>query len=168
MSIVACKVYDNRIKIGSDSIAVRGYNTQEKAKDKFLKLAEVNGMVIGGIGLCEEISLFFTFCMNRNPKNATEDNILEFVCEFAEWKKKRNDNYKIENHYLMVINSKVFLIESFFVKEIISYEAIGAGMDYALSALYLGHDVEKAIEVACELSIYCEKPIKVIEVKKQD
>ncbi len=168
MSVVVCRVYDDRIKIGSDSITVRGYGyTQDKAKDKYLKLAEVNGMIIGGVGLCEENSLFFTFCANRNPKSAAEDDILEFVCEFAEWKRKRIDDYKIGNCYLMVIDFKVFLIERFFVKEIVSYEAIGAGMDYALSALYLGHDIEKAIEVACELSIYCEKPIKVIEVKKQ-
>lgn len=165
MSIVACRIYDDKIRIGSDSITVRG-DTQDKAKDKFLKLAEVNGMVIGSVGFCEENGLFFTFCMNRNPKSAAEDDVLEFICEFAEWKKKRTEKHEIENDYLIVFDSKVFYIQRFFVKEIISYEAIGAGMDYALSALYLGHDVEKAIEVACELSIYCEKPIKIIEIKK--
>ena len=42
---------------------------------------------------------------------------------------------------------------------IITYEAIGAGLDYALAALYLGHTVEDSVKTACELSVYCEQPI---------
>lgn len=46
------------------------------------------------------------------------------------------------------------------VDEILKYHAIGAGMDYALAALYLGATAVQSIETACELSIYCEYPIK--------
>lgn len=35
-------------------------------------------------------------------------------------------------------------------------------MDFALAALHLGHTAEEAVEVATELSIYCEKPVQVI------
>ena len=41
--------------------------------------------------------------------------------------------------------------------------AIGAGMSYALAALYLGHSAERAVETAIELSTMCEAPIIVIE-----
>jgi hypothetical protein len=38
-------------------------------------------------------------------------------------------------------------------------------MDCGLAALYLGASVKGAIETACQLSILCERPVNVIEVK---
>ena len=38
--------------------------------------------------------------------------------------------------------------------------AIGAGEDYALASLHLGHTAKEAVETACELSVYCERPVK--------
>jgi hypothetical protein len=43
---------------------------------------------------------------------------------------------------------------------------LDSGIDYALTALYLGLSVKEAIEAACDLSIFCEKPVNVIELKK--
>ena len=65
-----------------------------------------------------------------------------------------------------VFEGKVFLIEGFYVKEIEEYMAIGAGMDFALAALYLGSTVQEAIKTACHLSILCEEPINIVEIKK--
>jgi ATP-dependent protease HslVU (ClpYQ) peptidase subunit len=75
---------------------------------------------------------------------------------------------KLENSaFLVAYKQKVFFIDNYFVQEINDYYAIGVGMDYALAALYLGASVKEAIEVACHLSIFCEKPVNVIEMKKQ-
>lgn len=57
----------------------------------------------------------------------------------------------------------VYTVESWHVDRITTYMAIGAGMDFALAALYLGKTAKKAVETAIELSIYCEAPILVIE-----
>ncbi len=65
------------------------------------------------------------------------------------------------------MDSHVFEIESFFVQEITDFAAIGAGRDFALAALHLGHDARKAVEVACKLSVYCEVPVKAYEVSKE-
>lgn len=35
------------------------------------------------------------------------------------------------------------------------FVAFGCGRDYALAAMHLGHDAEAAVQVACELDIYC-------------
>lgn len=35
------------------------------------------------------------------------------------------------------------------------FYAIGSGRDYALAAMYLGHDARRAVEVACALDIHC-------------
>lgn len=158
MSIICCRIDKEEITIASDSITVRDW-TQEKGKDKFAKLAEINGMIIGGAGIAEETCLLQIFCQTRKPEAATEQGILIFLSEFAAWKKNKTEKYKIDNSYIILFDGKAFYTCDFFVKEISCYEATGAGMDYALSALYLGHDVVKAVETACELSIYCEKPV---------
>lgn len=49
--------------------------------------------------------------------------------------------------------------------EMAADEAIGWGFDFALAALYLGHPVQKAVETAIELSVYCEGPIQAITRK---
>lgn len=165
MSVVACKVYENKIVIGSDSISCRCWTQRKNNNPKgFTKLSRVNNIIIGGVGYSEEVGLFHNFCLTHSPKDPTIDSILAFLCEFSAWKQKLINKHQIENEYLIVYKSKAFHINEFFVEEVIDYEAIGAGMDYALSALYLGHDVYKAIEVAYELCAFCEKPINVIEV----
>jgi len=159
MSVVCCRIKEDCIEVASDSIIVFG-STQDKGKDKFSKLIEVNNIIIGSVGSAAECSMLQIFANTRKPSSSTEKGILEFMVEFAEWKKGKTDKYEIENNFIIVFEKHVFQINSFFVKEIEKYDAIGAGMDYALAALYLGHDVETAVEVACELSIYCEKPVK--------
>lgn len=76
------------------------------------------------------------------------------MTEFAAWKKAKADSNVINNDYILVLENKAFSIHRFFVEEILRSATIGAGDDYALAALYLGHDVQKAVEVACELSIF--------------
>ena len=168
MSIVCCKISKNKIEIASDSITVSGWMQTKEENLNYAKLVRVNGIVIGGVGETEEISLFQTYCHTRRPKSASEDNILEFLLEFADWKKKKTEVFGIENQYIISFDHKAYVTEGLLVREIINYWAIGAGTEYALSALYLGHSVNKAIETACELSIYCEKPIKIYEISKDN
>jgi len=159
MSIVCCKILEDRIEIASDSIMVQGY-TQEKGKDNYSKLSSVNGMVIGSCGTASESGLMQVFALTHKPAYSNEDGILNFITEFCEWKKLKTGEFKLENHYIIAFDSKVFYIENYFVKEVVSYEAVGAGREFALAVLYLGNDVEQAVSVSCELCIYCEKPIK--------
>lgn len=39
------------------------------------------------------------------------------------------------------------------------FVAMGAGRDYAMAAMFLGHDARRAVEVACALDIHCGKGI---------
>ncbi len=166
MSVVACKVLPNGYEIASDSITVR-WATQSKGENtKFSKLFEVNGLVIGSVGKAEESSLLLMYCKTRQPAAATEQDLLEFMSEFANWKKSKVSKSDIDNHYIIGFEGKVFSIGGWFIQEILKYEAIGAGMDYALAALYLGNSAHDAVKVACELSIYCEEPIQVISKTK--
>jgi ATP-dependent protease HslVU (ClpYQ) peptidase subunit len=156
-------VTKNKITIGADSILVSGW-TQEK--DKLAKLNKANGMIIGDVGDAEEGALFLLFCKTRKPREASVDAIVEFMSEFQDWMNNKTGESKLSNQYILIIEKKAFMIEGFFIKEVTDYTAIGAGMDFALSALYLGNSVKDSIKAACHLSVYCEEPINIIEVEK--
>jgi ATP-dependent protease HslVU (ClpYQ) peptidase subunit len=163
MSVVAVKVTKNKITIGADSILVSGW-TQEK--DKLAKLTEVNDMVVGTAGSAQEGGLFTVFCKTRKPREASVEGMIEFMSEFQDWMNKKIGEVKINNHYILVFEGKVFLMEGFYIKEVTDYTAIGAGMDFALAALYLGNSVKESIKAACHLSVLCEEPINIFEIEK--
>tara|TARA_B100001094_G_C17996501_1_gene702915 strand:- start:89 stop:580 length:492 start_codon:yes stop_codon:yes gene_type:complete len=163
MSVVAVKVTKNKIIIGADSILVSGY-TQEK--DKLAKLNKVNGMIVGDVGDAQEGALFLLFCKTRKPSEASVGGLVEFMSEFQDWLDKKTGEAKLSNEYILIIEKKAFMMEGFFIKEVTDYTSIGAGMDFALSALYLGKSVKDSIKAACHLSVYCEEPINIIEVEK--
>lgn len=163
MSVVAVRVEKDKITIGADSILVSGY-TQEK--DKMAKLFQNEWMVVGDVGEAQEGALFQIFSKTRKPREASVEAMTEYLFDFFSWKREKTDSDKLENSYIIIFNKKAFLIEGFYVKEVTDYAAIGAGMDFALAALYLGSSVQDAIKTACHLSILCEEPINIIEIKK--
>jgi ATP-dependent protease HslVU (ClpYQ) peptidase subunit len=163
MSVVAVKVEKDKITIGADSILVSGW-TQEK--DKLAKLNKVNDMIIGDVGSTQEGALFLMYCKTRKPIESSVEALVEFMSEFQDWMTKKVDITKLENQYVIILDGKAFMMEGFFIKEVTDYTAIGAGMDYSLAALYLGNSVKESIKAACHLSIYCEEPINIMEIKK--
>ena len=61
MSVVVCKVYDNRIEMAADSIVVMRISKLNNAENKFTKMMKYNDMIIGGCGNADEISLLFHY-----------------------------------------------------------------------------------------------------------
>lgn len=57
------------------------------------------------------------------------------------------------------------ILNGLFVNKVKNYDAIGAGMDFANAALYLGHNPKEAVEVACKLSCFVSEPIIEHEVE---
>lgn len=163
MSVVATKVYKDRIEMCADSIIVCGYS--KNTKGDFTKIHKDNGMIIGTVGNAEEGSLMWHYMSTHKPSNATEKDILSFIIEFANWKKDLIGNSSVRNSYLLAYDGKVFMIDNMLVYEISSYEAIGAGQDFANAVLHLGHSPKEAVKVACELSCYVAEPI--IEYKME-
>lgn len=164
MSVVAVKIEKDKITIGADSIIIISESTQEK--NKLAKLYQNDWMVVGDVGDAQEGALFQIFSKTRKPKTATVEAITEYMFDFFSWKKEKTDINELESEYIIIFNKKVFLIVGFYVREITDYAAIGAGMDFALAALYLNSDIKTAIETACHLSTLCEKPVNLIEIKK--
>lgn len=107
MSVVAAKVYDNKVVIAADSIIVRGWS---KRNTNFSKIADINGMIVGGCGTAQEISLLWRYMQTHKPETASEKDVLEFIVEFARWKKDLIGNSSVDNDYLMVYNGVLFEI----------------------------------------------------------
>lgn len=166
MSVVACRVLNDRIEIAADSITVRGWSQTRNENYKYAKLTQINGITLGGVGKSEESALMQIFLETHTPKSATRDDLITLLSEFANWKRVRINNGALDNDFIFVVDGRAFVTINYLVQEVSTYAAVGAGADYALAALYLGHSPEKAVETACELSIYCEKPIVKFVVKK--
>lgn len=161
MSVVAVKIYEDKIEICSDSILVNG-NTQEK--DRGAKIFKNDWGIIADVGVASEGCLMYIFSKTRKPREASVDGLMEYLFDFFVWLKEKTDQTSLENDYIIVFNAKAFLVEGFYVKEVTDYAAIGAGMDFALASLTLGHTVEESVKVACHLSILCEEPINLFSV----
>ena len=77
--------------------------------------------------------------------------------------KEKIDDDKIENSYIFVYKGKSYSFYDYHVLEIKDFHAIGAGYQYATTALYLNHTVGEAIKISCDLSVYCEMPVNIFE-----
>lgn len=155
MSVVAAKIYENKISIAADSIICQG---DSKRTNNFAKLYKDNDLVIGAVGSAEEASLMRLYMHTHKPAAATIYDVLTFISEFSTWKSTYGDR-AIENEYLLIYNHMLFHINGLFVHQITDYWAIGAGQDFASACLYLGHSPHDAVKTACELSCWVSEPI---------
>jgi len=164
MSVVAVKIEEGEITIGADSYVGFGDASQLK---NHVKLVECNGLVMGSVGYAKDLSLIRLYAMTHKPKSSSEEGITEFISEFVEWNKKKFDDYHLDSWFIIVFEGRAFLAtHDFYVKRVIDYESIGAGMNFAMTALKLGKNVEEAIDIACEMCIYCEKPIRILKIRE--
>jgi len=165
MSVACVKIYNDRIVLGADSIAVYG-DMQEKQKDsKIRKINDCSGFASSGYA--KEIEFFYIFCKTHQPSHNTIEGIIDYFFEFSNWKKKKIDDDKIENSYIFVYKGESYYFYDYHVLEIKDFHAIGAGYQYATTALYLNHTVGEAIKISCDLSIYCEMPVNIFEFHKE-
>lgn len=166
MSVIAARVYKDRIVMAADSIMVRGWS--KSTTSSFSKLNEVNDMLIGGTGTTQELSLMWNFGATHKPASATEKNILEFIIEFSRWKRDLTGDGGIACDYLIAFGGHLFQTSDMFVREVLDYCAIGAGEDYSNAALYLGHSPAEAVKVACELCCFVAEPIVELSMERRD
>lgn len=155
MSVIAAKVYNDKIIMAADSIICSGYS---KRNSNFAKIVEINGMIAGSTGSAQEASIMWHYMQTHKPASASEKDVLTFIIEFAQWR-GNIDGSKVENVYLLAYQGHLFEIQYMFVHEIHDFHAIGAGEDYANAALYLGHTPRESVKVACELCCFVSEPI---------
>ncbi len=170
MSIVAAKVYKDRIEIAADSICVRGDSKINGADKKHTKLFRVNDLVVGSVGYSEESFLFQQYMKIHMIKEMNEDGILNFLIEFKRWKKDLCGDGVIENRYMIASKGKCFCTHELFIFRVDDFFAIGAGGDFARGAMCMGATPEEAVKIACELCVYVSEPIhkEIIPIAAED
>jgi hypothetical protein len=157
MSVVAARVYKDKIVMAADSIVVRGWS--KRTDHDIVKINEINGMIVGSTGYAQELSLMWQYMTTHKPAAATEKDVLAFVVEFSRWKRELIGNGSVDNTYLMAYDGHLFQIEDMLVYEVSEWSAVGAGEDFANAVLYLGNSPRDAVKVACELSCFVAEPI---------
>lgn len=157
MSVVAARVYKDKIVMAADSIVVRGWS--KRTDHDIVKINEINGMIVGSTGYAQELSLMWQYMATHKPATATEKDVLAFVVEFSRWKRELIGNGSVDNTYLMAYDGHLFQIEDMLVYEVSEWSAVGAGEDFANAVLYLGNSPRDAVKVACELSCFVAEPI---------
>jgi ATP-dependent protease HslVU (ClpYQ) peptidase subunit len=166
MSVVAVKVTPDHIEIAADSIGVQGTTQEKDPGNKLFKIKP--NLVLGSCGTSAMGLLMFEHLTFFAPAENTLWGWLGCVKDFIQKCKKLDTNLDPDsNAFFVVCDDKVWYSYGLHVKEITTYHAIGAGMDFALAALYLGHGATKAVEVSCELCTQCEMPINTIFVPKR-
>lgn len=162
MSVVAVKRNEKGgFDIAADDISCHGWTVISNADNKtFSKLQEMNDIIIGGSGATEVITMLFMYARTHLIKNNDLDTMIDWFKDFLDWRKKKSDKYGISgNYFLIIMDKKAFYFEDFLCIEIEDNFAIGAGRDFALAALSLGHTAKQAVEVACKLSSFCNEPV---------
>ena len=157
MSVVAARVYKDKIIMAADTIIVRGWS--KRTDHDIVKINEINGMIVGGTGYAQELSLMWQYMATHKPASATEKDVLSFIVEFSQWKRNLIGNGSVDNTYLMAYDGHLFQIEEMLVYEVSEHSAVGAGQDFANAVLYLGNSPRDAVKVACELSCFVAEPI---------
>lgn len=175
MSVVAARVYKDKITMSADNITCFGWTKDTRQlSGKIYKIS--NELIFGGCGLAKVNSLFRSFLINHQPRDCSEESVLEMMLEFTEYYKKKFDKNSADEVFerfnaLIGYKNKLFYVGyGLYISEVQEYFAIGAGEDFAKAALFLGHSTAEAVKVACELCCYVAEPIETysIQFKKKE
>lgn len=165
MTVVAARKYADRIEFAADSIITRGSTQISDRTIDAPKLFQQNGLTIGLTGALAEGSLMQIFTRNHKPASATLEGVIDFLFEFEGWVRNRDSGFTIGNAYLIGFEGKLFRTYARFdVFEISEFEAIGAGQDFAITAMHLEKTPTEAVTIACTLSVWCSLPVSTMVV----
>lgn len=165
MSVIAAKVYNDRIEIASDSQVTydkfKRTTTGESLKKLFkIQYSPDDCLIVGITGSTDGCCLFREFCNIKGaPEKAEILSIINFLKEFRDWRTEIAGETDEELFSIIVFQNKAFLIEGFSVSEIHTYSASGSGMEYAFVALDCGVSPEEAVQAAINHNTYCCGPI---------
>lgn len=166
MSVIIVEITEDKIRFAFDTMM--SYSDQAFYYDS--KLIQSKNIVIGLVG---EIRIFpyLKKYLEENSPPIFED--VYAVSSFLDgYRKKYSDLEHTrfgEYESLLITDSKrVFYMKPIHSTcyEVTTFEAIGSGSDQALGAYSACKDIVKSAEIACDLNIYCGKPVKTLEVKK--
>jgi ATP-dependent protease HslVU (ClpYQ) peptidase subunit len=169
MSVIAVKVYDNKIEIAADSRTTYGKfaNTPQQQLDN--KLFKIKDIVIGMAGYSKTQTLFQTFLESYEPIIGSIAEIYTALKEFRKWREEICGDEKDDEkamYAILISEGKAYIIEDYAISEVVGFAAVGSGMTEALVAFDFGATPKEAVVAAVNHNIYCSEPIIEFIVKK--
>lgn len=164
MTVIAGRIAEERIVVAADSQVTLGH----QAKTEGTKLYKVGeALVFGGSGHLRDVNLMRLFLDTHTPASSDERDVLEFYAEYIEWSKRKLSGFEAHSSFLFAFDGRLFEVDSDFDVLYADYTAIGSGWEYARAALHLGHSPSEAVQVACDLTIYCAPPVTEYSIPRQ-
>lgn len=174
MTVLAIKHYKDRIEVATDSGTYwGGTGMKEDGKTKERRhckiLSPKTYLHFMGTGFLSETHLFELFCTKHDPETNTRHGILRFFSEFIKWKKEFTDKLEQNNAYFLIYQKIPYLIDGGFDIqniEVGEFKTLGAGMQEAKCALYLGKTPKEAVELTLKLNSWTSGKVQELVIKK--
>jgi len=174
MSVIACKVTNDKILIAADTQVTKG--DCKMFGLNYHKLLKVGEIVIGMSGNCDEANLLCGFIKNNSIPCDNANDIAMFMSEFYKWRDNINDTLKPTTEdkctsncsYIIIIRGRAFIIGGLVVFELSdgAIFATGSGESYAIGAMEFGATVQEAVAIACKRDVTCSEPIDYFEIDR--
>lgn len=166
MTVIAVDVRGEDIVIGADSQITYGYHMRVDNPPKLIR--SKTGVILAGTGAAEGNALMRLYLENNRPREASEYAVTEFITDFRKWAHDRAKDPNLATQFLLAVDGVAYEIHDYYIALVTTFKAMGAGLEYAEAAMYLGQTVEQAIRAACHLSTACNEPIRVERMPKAD
>jgi len=170
MTVIAARKTDKGVEISWDSFCGDTYR-----KGKVDRLSNLDKKIDGNnfkaliCGSASSGSLLKFFSKHNGIESATEMDILGYLIRFKEWCREKLPAPDLNMDMIIIMDGKIFEVDAdqLVVFENTEFISMGAGQQYAATALHLGHTAEDACKIACQLSNHCLEPVRT-EVIKYD
>lgn len=170
MSVIAIRLepseeYGHIWTMASDTQITAGNEQQTIEHVKLFKVDE--DFAIGTAGSAEEGAIVKMLAHKLRPSRPDVDAMMEWLMAINATLEEAT-GHKSENHYLIIFEGHAFFMEGFFIYPIQGFDAIGSGSVYAKTALYLGADVNQAVDVAIFFDIFCSGPTQYLSMEASE
>jgi ATP-dependent protease HslVU (ClpYQ) peptidase subunit len=153
VTVIAAKVYDDKIVMSCDSMATRGYHHRKSGFPE--KIIEGQDFLAGVCGDASVMSLLMMFAKNHPIGEGGVARVVEWCAEFLEFAKNKTDSWGGDASLVLAHRTGLFIIDGWIPLAVKDWCAHGSGYQHAEAALYLGHDTEKAVDVAVNMAYGC-------------
>lgn len=163
MTTIAGVVKGNKVILASDSRTSRGWQRIDQDSERS-KLFRGTDFICAGTGYAAESQLLELYGKDHSIGEGSVMRVTQYLVEFLNWLKTNHLGKEINNNFIIGHNSGLYTTYGLEVHKV-NKATDGSGGLYAYTALHLDHEIESAIEIACELDAFSDTPINTLEIK---
>lgn len=172
MSCIAARISKNKIEIAGDNQTSWGSymkypkkTVNDRDVKEFGKLWQVDDFTFGCAGSCSHIGLLQIFVKTHRPKEMNRDSVLDWLLEFKDWAlaKAKVPFNDVSVHGIIIYDRVAFtFFDHLEVYPILTFDAVGSGMNLAIGAMELGATAKRAVGIAVKYDPFCSGKVSSI------